>query len=62
MAGGAAVVGGWSDYAFPINKSLWTGSYVLFSAGLACLVLALMYWLVDIEVTGDGGTVSGLRD
>ena len=50
VAGGAAVVGGSVlDDAFPINKSLWTGSYVLFSAGLACLVLALMYWLVDIE-------------
>ena len=38
----------WSS-AFPINKSLWTSSYVLFSAGLACLVLALLYWLVDIR-------------
>jgi predicted acyltransferase len=34
---------------FPINKSLWTGSYVLFSAGIACLILALLYWLVDTK-------------
>jgi predicted acyltransferase len=34
---------------FPINKSLWTSSYVLFSAGIACLVLALVYWLVEMR-------------
>jgi predicted acyltransferase len=37
------------NQAFPINKSLWTGSYVLFSAGIACLILALLYWLVDTK-------------
>jgi predicted acyltransferase len=34
---------------FPINKSLWTGSYVLFSAGIACLILATLYWFVDTK-------------
>jgi predicted acyltransferase len=33
----------------PINKSLWTGSYVLFSSGCAFLLLALFIWLVDIK-------------
>jgi predicted acyltransferase len=33
---------------FPINKNLWTSSYVLFSAGWALLLLALCYWLIDI--------------
>ena len=49
-AGGIAVAAGlaWSA-ALPINKSLWTSSYVLFSAGLACLALALLYWLIDVE-------------
>ncbi len=32
---------------FPINKKLWTSSYVLFTAGLALMSLALLYWLVD---------------
>lgn len=32
---------------FPINKKLWTGSYVLLTAGLALMSLALLYWLVD---------------
>ncbi len=34
---------------FPINKNLWTSSYVLFTAGFACAVLALCYWLVDVR-------------
>ena len=29
---------------FPINKQLWTSSYVLLSAGLGCLVLAFLEW------------------
>lgn len=34
---------------FPINKKLWTSSYVLFTAGLALICLALCYWLLDIK-------------
>jgi predicted acyltransferase len=34
---------------FPINKSLWTSSYVVFSAGAALLVLAACYWLVEVR-------------
>jgi len=49
-AGIAAVVAGllWG-LAFPINKSLWTSSYVLFCAGLAIIILALSYWIIDIK-------------
>lgn len=36
------------DISFPINKNLWTSSYVLFAAGCSLLGLALCYWLVDI--------------
>jgi len=32
---------------FPINKNLWSSSYVLFSAGVACTTLATIMWLVD---------------
>lgn len=51
LAGGGAVIalGAVWDRAFPINKNLWTGSYVLLSAGIACLVLASTYWLVDMK-------------
>ena len=34
---------------FPINKSLWTSSYVVFTAGLALIVLAACYWLIEVR-------------
>ena len=34
---------------FPINKNLWTSSFVLFSGGLALLLLALLYWVVEVK-------------
>ncbi len=37
------------DLWFPINKKLWTSSYVIFTAGLALLCLALCYWVADIK-------------
>ncbi|HEY4593064.1 MAG TPA: hypothetical protein VIJ61_11695 [Thermoanaerobaculia bacterium] len=39
------VLGRW----FPINKNLWTSTYVLLTAGLALLLLAATYELVDIR-------------
>lgn len=33
----------------PINKSLWTSSYVVFTAGVALVLFALCYWLVDVR-------------
>jgi len=33
----------------PINKSLWTSSFVIYSAGYFCVALALFVWLVDIK-------------
>ena len=34
---------------FPINKTIWTSSYVVFTAGFACVLLALCYWLIEIK-------------
>jgi predicted acyltransferase len=34
---------------FPINKKLWTSSFVLVTAGLALITLALCYWVLDIK-------------
>lgn len=34
---------------WPINKPLWTGSYVLFSTGLTLLLLALLIYQLDIK-------------
>lgn len=43
------VAGLFWDLFFAMNKTLWTGSYVLFTAGLALSVFGLCYWLIDIK-------------
>lgn len=43
----AALAWGWSQW-LPINKSLWTGSYVLFTTAACLLLLVLLIWLVDV--------------
>ena len=49
-AGAVCTIIGWCwGLFFPINKSLWTSSYVLFTGGLALEFLALCYWLIDIK-------------
>jgi predicted acyltransferase len=35
------------NWSFPINKNLWTSSYVVFTAGMACVGLATIMWIVD---------------
>lgn len=37
------------DWTFPINKALWTSSYVMFTGGLALQLLALCYWAIDLK-------------
>ena len=44
----AMVVGLMWNWSFPINKGLWTGSYVIFTGGMACVALATIIWLIDI--------------
>ena len=33
--------------SFPLNKRLWTSSYVLFTAGISIALFALLYWIID---------------
>ena len=41
---------GWAwGWVFPINKKLWTSSYVLFTAGWALLLLATCYELIEVR-------------
>ncbi len=49
-AGAAGVVGGllWG-VVFPINKSLWSSSFAVFSAGVASLLIALCYRAIDVR-------------
>jgi predicted acyltransferase len=47
----------WADLAppslaFPVNKGLWTSSYVLLTGGLAAAFLGLSYLLVDVKEAG----------
>ncbi len=43
------VVGHVWDLAFPINKALWSSSFVLVTAGWANIVLAMIYYLSDVK-------------
>jgi predicted acyltransferase len=45
---GVAIGALWA-LVFPINKPIWTSSYVLYTAGWASLVLALLVWIIDIK-------------
>jgi predicted acyltransferase len=50
VVGAVCVAIGWAWNAFfPINKALWTSSYVLFTGGLALQFLSICYWLIDIK-------------
>jgi predicted acyltransferase len=50
VAGVTCVVAGWVwNFWFPVNKALWTSSYVLLTAGFALQTLAVCYWLIDIK-------------
>jgi predicted acyltransferase len=51
VVGIAGVIAGeiWG-YWFPINKNLWTSSYVLFTAGGALICLAICCWLTDLKL------------
>ena len=42
----AGLVWGWW---FPINKNIWTSSYVLFTAGMASVTIATCIWLIDVR-------------
>ena len=49
IGAGLIVLGLLWSLVFPINKSLWTSSYVLYSAGIAMQFLAACYWLIDVQ-------------
>ena len=34
---------------FPINKNLWTSSFVLFSGGFCLLFLSVLYWMTEMK-------------
>jgi predicted acyltransferase len=51
LASGAAamIVGRLLHGFFPINKNLWTSTYVIFTSGFALVLLAVCYWIADLR-------------
>jgi len=50
VLGSLLIIIGWLwGFIFPINKQLWTSSYVLYTGGIAIILLAGLIWLVDIK-------------
>lgn len=50
-----AVVGWYWSLALPFNKPVWTSSYILFTAGLGCILQAVFYALLDVPKKGWAG-------
>jgi predicted acyltransferase len=50
LAGNLLLAAGlvWSNF-MPINKNLWTASFSVFMAGMATIVFAMWYWIVDVQ-------------
>jgi predicted acyltransferase len=38
----------WGQF-FPINKPLWTSSYVIYTAGWASVIMAILIWIIDLK-------------
>jgi len=49
LGGALLMLGHLWDLVFPINKALWTSSFVLVTAGWANIILALIYYLTDVK-------------
>ena len=46
---GMVIIGLFWSVAFPVNKKIWTSSYVLYTSGLAILILCTVIYLVEIK-------------
>jgi predicted acyltransferase len=57
MTGGGMFVAGWALIVagllwgiwFPINKNLWSSSYVVFTAGAALQLFGVCWWLIEVR-------------
>ena len=46
---GSLLIGLFWGILMPINKQLWTSSYVMFTAGIATLFISFMIYIIDIK-------------
>lgn len=37
------------NFVFPINKHLWSSSFIMLTSGMAFVMLALFYWIIDVK-------------
>lgn len=57
VAGFVLLVLGWTwSLGFPINKKIWTSSYVLYTTGLGILTLGSMIWFLEVQGIKNGVT------
>jgi predicted acyltransferase len=50
LTGVVLVLVGWIwDFSFPINKKIWTSSYVLYTTGLAMITLGMFIYLLEFK-------------
>ncbi|MBN1300201.1 MAG: DUF5009 domain-containing protein [Melioribacteraceae bacterium] len=50
VAGSIMITAGYIwDFAFPINKNMWSSSFVLYTGGIALLFYAICFWLIEIS-------------
>lgn len=47
-AAGLIILGSLWDVVFPVNKKIWTSSYVCFAGGLSLLLFAIFYLIIDV--------------
>jgi predicted acyltransferase len=43
------ILGACMDYYFPINKKIWTSSYVVFMAGWCLVILSICFYIADVK-------------
>lgn len=51
LLGSVLIIGGYVwGMVFPINKALWTSSYVLVTTGIAAIIIGILIYLIDIKL------------
>ncbi len=49
LAGLFALIIGWLwNFVLPVNKNIWTSSFVLYAGGWSILLLSFFYWVIDV--------------
>lgn len=50
LAGAVFILVGWLwSIVFPVNKNMWTSSFVLFTGGCSMILLAFFYFMIDVK-------------